>query len=34
MMTALIVEEKRTDYEKNNENVKTWSVKNERKKNL
>ena len=29
MMTALIVEKKRTDYEKNNENAKTRSVKKE-----
>ena len=31
MITALIVKEKRTDYKKNNENVKIRSVKNEKK---
>ena len=31
MMTTLIVKKKRTDYEQNNENVKTRSVKNEKK---
>ena len=30
IMTALIAEKKRTDYEKKNENVKTQSVKNEK----
>ena len=34
MMTALITEKKRTDYKKNNEDVKTRSVKNEKKKNF
>ena len=34
IMTALIVEKKRTDYEKNNEDAKTRSVKNEKKKNF
>ena len=31
MITTLIIEEKRTDYEKNNKNVKTRSVKNKKK---
>ena len=32
MMTALIVEEKRTDYDENKEDAKARSVKNEKKK--